>query len=304
MSNKNNFFDMSKLKDLDQQIAEQMAQPTLVEKMQDQNERKESIKSTWRNELRRYWFVYVILAISAMFTGTLGIYMGLSPTLIHDPSGSYIHFNTDFGHVVLAVMYFIAFVGTTEFMFAVAKQKYHTREEFNNTQTGTMIAAMVIAGLSIVFTGIAGGMVVASNIAFLSEFVEIPAAAQKWVVVSIPILLASYTFLFSAYALSSQEAKSERLTKEQERKQELDHRTRMKQMEMIGERNLQIAELERYMELVESGKISSADARAAIRAGRTLKQEELRQGRDIDGDNRIGEVPVPVGMSKNGNRNP
>jgi len=303
VSNKKEFFDMSKIKELDRQITEQLAQPTLVDQMQDQNARKESMKDTWQAEWRRYWFIYVILGISGIFTATLGIYMGLSPTLVTGTDGSqFIHFNTDVGHILLAIVYLIAFVGNTEYMFAVAKQKYHTREEFNNTQRYTMLIAMIVAGVSMVFTGIAGGMVIASNISFLSEFVNIPPAAQKWVVVSIPILLAIYTALFSAYALSSEEAKTERLTKEQERKQVLDHQTRMKQVELIGARNLQLAEIERYMELVGDGLISAADAQAAIRAGRTLKQEEVRQGKDIDQDNKIGDQPELV--RGNNGRNP
>lgn len=284
----NGFFDMGELDALDKQIAERMARPTLVKQLKDKNRKKKAEGLTWGAELANYYYVYIFLLISSMFTGTLGIYMGLSPTLVTDATGTFIHFNTDIGHLLLAVVYFVAFIGVTEVAFAIAKWKFFTREERNTVQQWTMIAAMGIAGISILGTGIAGGTVVASNIAFLSEFVHISPAAQKWVVVAIPVLITLYTFLFSTYALSSDQAASERLTREQERENDLDHRTRLKSIEQIGAQQLQVAEIRRYQQLVLQGRISAADAQAAIRAGRTLGQEETRQNRDIDGRDGIG----------------
>jgi TRAP-type C4-dicarboxylate transport system permease small subunit len=222
----------------------------------------------------------------------LGIYMGLSPTLVTGPKGSSIHFNTDIGHILLAVMYFVAFIGVTEAAFVIAKWKFFTREERNDIQKWTMLASMGIAGLSILGTGIAGGMVVASNIAFLSEFVEIPPAAQKWVVIAIPVLIVLYTFLFSAYALSSDTAASERLMNEKERERALDNRTRMHAIRQIAAEKLQVAEIEAFERLVLQGLLSSAEALAAIEAGRSLKQEEIFLGRDLTNDHKIGDQPM------------
>ncbi|MCI0551298.1 MAG: hypothetical protein L0287_10105 [Anaerolineae bacterium] len=303
MSTNKDFFDFSKeIDDLDWKITEQMTQPTIVDKLMEKKKQK-LIPLEWQKELNEYWYVYLFLAISALFTGTLAIYMGLSPSLVTEADGTYIHFNTDLGHVLLAIVYVIAFIGVTEAAFSIFKWKYHTREENNGTQAWTMFLGMFIAGVSILGTGVVGGSVVASNIAFLTEFREISPATQKWVVVAIPLLITLYTFLFSAYALSSESAKAERITREQERKQELDHQTRMQGIERIGQQKLQLTEIQRYMQMVEEGKISAADAQAAIRAGRTLKQEEKHQGHDIDGDQRIGDAPQPVGTSKNGKTN-
>lgn len=308
MNNNNNFFERSKdIESLDRKITERMTRPTIVDKMKAASKRK-LLPLGWEKDLQEYWYVYAIMAVSAMFTLTLGIYMGLAPTLVTNPDGSQsILFNTDLGHVLLAIVYVIAFVSVTEGMFLICKWKYHTREENNPTQSNTMLAGMVISGLSILLTGWAGGTVVAHNIAFLSEFQEIPPVAQKWVVVAIPLLLALYAFLLSAYALSSESAQAERLTREQQRRMELDHKTRMQGIEAIGAEELQLAEINRYIQLVQAGKMNAADAQAAIRAGRTLKQEEIHRGRDIDGDGNIGSVspamrPTPTPVSANGDR--
>lgn len=302
MSNNSNWFDFSKeIDDLDKKITDHLTQPTIVDKLQEK-QRLRAVPLDWVKEAQEYWYVYLFLGISALFTATLGIYMGLSPTLVRETTKSYIEWNTDFGHVMLAIVYLIAFVGVTEVAFSIFKWKYHTREEENRRQSSTMIAGMIISGLSILGTGWAGGTVVASNIAFLTEFQEISPVAQKWVVVAIPLLLTLYAFLFSAYALSSESAKAERITREQDRRLALDHQTRIQGIQRIGQQQLQLAEIKRYMELVDSGLISAADASAAVLAGRTLGQEEKRQRRDIDGDNRIGDIPAPVVASKNGNK--
>ena len=285
------FYDNSNIDKIDREIKNHLARPTLVSDLKKQSEKNREAQGglDWSKEIRRYWFVYLFLAVSALFTGTLGIYMGLSPTSVTEADGSkYIHFNTDAGHVLLALVYLVAFVTVTEVAFAIAKWKFFTREERNNTQWWMMILAMVVAGLSILMTGIAGGVVVASNIAFLTDFVEIPSIAQKWVVVAIPVLIVTYTVLFSAYALSSSQAASERLTNEMERERELDNKTRMNAIRQIAAEKLQAAEIEAFQRLVMSGLISSAEALAAIEAGRSLMQEELFLGRDLDGDGRIG----------------
>jgi hypothetical protein len=306
MSENKGFYDSSNVDKIDREIKNHLARPTLVSDLKKQNKDKREAQGglSWSTEWEKYWYVYVFLLISGLFTGTLGIYMGLSPSLVTEPATGvqYIHFNTDPGHVLLAIVYFIAFLGVTEVAFAIAKWKYYTREEKNKTQSGTMIAAMVIAGLSILLTGIAGGMVVASNIAFLSEFVDIPPLAQKWVVIAIPVLIVTYTALFSSYALSSDQAASERLTNEMERERQLDNKTRMNAIRQIAAERLQAAEIEAFQRLVMQGLISSADALAAIEAGRSLKQEELFLGRDLDGDNRIGNRPTHTGeLTKNPN---
>ena len=177
----------------------------------------------WSDEWKKYPWLYVFLAVSALFTLTLGMFMGIAPKM--NPLDNTVFYHTDVLHLFLAFVYMVAFVSITEGAFTVAKWLFHTRENGNNIQQYTMLFMMLVAGISIVGTGIAGGMVIASNIAFLSEFIEIPPAAQKWVIVIIPILLSTYAFLLTAYSLSSARAKSERMLHQMRHKSDLDHQS-------------------------------------------------------------------------------
>jgi hypothetical protein len=284
-------FDQKDLNDLDKQIAERLARPSLVGKMKEKSKAVRTKRMLdFGNELRQYWYVYLFLCVSAVFTMTLGIYMGIAPKF--DPLAMTLTYQTDIVHLALALVYAVSFIAVTEVAFVIGKWLYFTREESNLVQMVSTIIMMVIAGVSILGTGIAGGMVVASQISFLTSFVEIPDAAQKWVVIVIPILITTYTFLVTFYSLSSDSAASERLLAEQKRASEIDHQTRTRSIEQIASEQLQVAELKRYMQLVSEGKISAAEAQAAIRAGRTLGQEEVRQGRDIDGNGLVGHTPM------------
>lgn len=287
-----NFFDKSGIESLDKQIQDHLDRPTLVKRLKKTKKRKAESQLDWSAEFGKYWYVYVFLIVSALFTGTLGAYMGMAPY----PTPEGLYFQTDLPHLFLALIYIIAFITVTEVAFALSKRLYFTREENNNPQKYSMLGMLIVSGFSIFGTGLAGGMVIASNIEFMTEFTVIPASAQKWVIAVIPALITTYTVLVSVYHLSSDSAASERITREQLREQELDNITRQRTIEVIASERLAEAELLRYMTLVEEGRISAADAKAAIRAGRTLGQEELRQGRDIDGNGNVGNLsrhPMP-----------
>jgi hypothetical protein len=301
-------FNSREREELDALIKERLGQGSLVGAMETEEKKREANQENkllqWSDEFKKYPYLYIFLGVSALFTMTLGLFMGIAPHL--DLAENMITYQTDVIHIILAIVYMLAFVTVTEGAFGIGKWLFHTRENDNKTQTNTMIAMMIFAGISIVGTGIAGGMVIASNIAFLSEFISIPANAQKWVIVVIPILLSVYAFLLTAYALSSKAAKSERMLGQQKRAAELDHQTRKRSIMQIAEEELQVAELGRYLEMVKAGRISAAEARAAILAGRTLGQEEIRQNRDIDGRDGIGNLskPIPEIVERNNGAHP
>lgn len=285
--NQNNMFDRSKLESLDKKINDVLSRPSLVGQMKDTTKKKQTARLLdWNNEFRKYFYLYIFLIVSSIFTMTLGIYMGIAPKF--DAAAMTLTYQTDIVHLFLALIYAISFVTVTEVAFVIGKWLFFTREENNTSQRISMLVMMFVAGISILGTGIAGGMVIASNISFLTSFVEIPDGAQKWVVVAIPVLITFYTFLVTIYSLSSDSAASERLMNEMKRTSDLDNITRQRAIEQVASEQLQVAELERYLQLVSEGRISAGEAKAAIRAGRTLGQEEVRQGRDIDGKGGIG----------------
>jgi len=287
-------------------IRERLARASSIDDLKKANQQKAEKKIAWTGDFRQHWYVYILLLISGVFTATLGIFMGLSPTLVTLPDGAQvIHFNTDITHLFLALVYMVAFVGTTEVQFIVAKKLFSDREEGNFWQTASMVTAMITATIGIVGTGIAGGFVVASNIAFLSDFREIPHEAQRWVIIIIPIMLAWFSVLYLIYSQTSEAAQNERLLRDTRRRLEQEARLEMMQAELAAESLLQEEEINEYWKLVESGKIDAGTARANIRAGKTLGQYEKEIGRDLDGKDGIGNQDrgsQPMGGGNQNNR--
>ncbi len=282
-------------------IKERLSRPTLTESLSKQNEKQAEQKSPWLAEFKADRAVYILMIISAVFTGTLGFFLGLAPysgTVNGQPG---VLFHDDALHIILAVIYASAFVAVTEGAFVVAKHKHYHREEGNTTQQGTMVAMMVIAGVSIVLTGWAGGSVAASVLGFLTDFKEIPHSAQKYIVGVIPVLLAIYTFLLTSYRNSSEQAKSARTAEQLRAKQENDHKLMMDMVELEGEEMMLLAEIEAYRDAVNRGVLTAAQALAARRAGKTLRQLEAELQRDLNNDHII-EAPVPAGYSSNGKK--
>jgi len=277
-------FDTKAVDDLDARVTERLERPTLVSKLQ---EKKVSIKKdrmSFSEDLRKYWFIYAILGVSAIFTGTLGFYMGISP----ERRDTGIYYHTDFLHLFLAFVYMVAFITVTEGAFLLGKHLLFNREQTNPKQFWTSLTIMIVSGISVFLTGIAGGLVIASTIDFMTIIVEVPRTAQTWIIIVIPGLLSMYAFLLSAYQLTSKEAASERITKNNERNLDLDHRTRKRTILQIAKEDLQVAELNALIKKVKEGTITAADAMAQLGANQILgtanpafdvKQENLDESK-------------------------
>lgn len=250
------------------ELDEFMSRPTYVSQMRKaQKKRSVTDEMSFSHDLKENWAIYVFLGISSVFTAMLGFYMGTAPRLLDDGS---LFFFTDPGHLFTAIMYIISFVGITEFAFALAKRKYYTREHKNEIQAGVMLTMMIVAGISILGTGIAGGIVVASTIDFLSAFVKVPEWAQYWVVRIIPVLFVLYSVLLTVYALSSNKAETNRMLAGRQHERDLDSRARKAAVQQMLEEQLEIAEMGRYVELVKSGTMTKAEAQARMAAENML----------------------------------
>jgi hypothetical protein len=270
---------------LDEELNEYVSRRTLVSSMKETaNKRTDLDDMSLEAEIRKNGWLYFFLLVSSLFTATLGFMMGIAP----ERTEAGIFYHTDVGHIVLSVIYAIAFVTVTEFAFGLAKWLYFRREEKNSRQKFSMITMMGISGISIVATGIAGGMVIASTIAFLTDFREIPHQAQLWVIVAIPTLMFIYALCGTVYILSSEEAAAKRLVSEKERENDLDHKTRQKLIKQWGREQVQREEIKVYIHMIQEGKLTAGEANAAIEAGMTLGQLEEQLGRDINEDGRIG----------------
>jgi len=295
MSNKDlksdDFFDTSDVDEIDRLIAEDLAKPTLLDQLEYQSNQRVERKAKWMQEVKEHPFIYGLMAASMLFTGMLGLMMGLAP---YRQVGGSIYFHDDFEHIATAIVYMITFWMVTEVVTLAAQHKFYKREQENFHQLWSMVVSMAVGWISVIGTGIAGGSVVASVMGFLSEFNEIPAGAQRWVVFAIPCLIAIHGVMFMIYKLSSRKARQQRIMDDEKAKRELDHKTRMDNIDRIGERAFQVAEIKLYSKAVMSGRLSAAEAAAARRAGKTLQQLEKELGRDLDGNSDVGTVaPIP-----------
>lgn len=275
---------------LQDRIKARISRPSMAETLQKKNKEEAEKKTPFFAEFKNDKAAYIFMGISAVFTGTLGIVLGLAPYRGIDGSGrQVITFNTDLVHWTLAVVYATAFIAVTEVAFLVAKNKFHNREESNFWQAATMAVMMILAMVSVIGTGYAGGVIGASVLGFLTEFRDIPASAQEWVVKVIPVLLASYAGLLSVYKLTSEEERDRRLTEQLERKQILDHKLNRKLAELEVMDMLATAEDKAWLEAVERGALTSGEVAGARKAGKSLKQLERERQEDLNGDGVVGE---------------
>lgn len=289
------FYDDRELRDIDSQINDAMNKPTLVDGMKERSKRMRAGTGGFSMEIKKYWYIYLPLLVSAMFTSMLAIYMGLAPYLTQNANGGKdLTLNTDIGHLLTAFIYLCAFLYITEISFGIFHNLFHKREEDNDSQYYSTLAGMVLSGISIIGTGISGGVVVASVLGTLSEFRTIPESAQKWVVAVIPVMLGVYAILLAIYKLSSRMAVAERMAHENRQKMELDNRMRMDAIKTIGERQIQAAAIKLYADLVMRGILSQKEADWALNSGLSLLEIEKRLGRDLTGEGVVGGGSMPV----------
>jgi hypothetical protein len=288
---------------LQERIKARIARPSVVDSLQEKSKEQAEKKSPLSVELKTDKATYVFMAVSAVFTALLGLILGLAPYRNVDAAGrQVITFNTDFMHWTIAIVYAVAFVAVTEAAFLVAKNKFHTREESNFWQSLSMILMMLFAGASIVGTGYAGGVIGASVLGFLTEFQDIPANAQEWVVKIVPVLLAGYAGLLTIYKLTSDEEKEKRLTDQLERKQLREHKLNRKLAELEVMDMAATAEDMAWVNAVERGVLTAGEMAGARKAGKSLKQLEKDKNEDLDGDGKIGTgEAVPVAALTKGN---
>jgi hypothetical protein len=282
---------------LQDRIKARISRPSVADALQEQSNQQVEKKSPWFAEFKTDKATYVFMAVSGVFTGILGLILGLAPERQTDPvtGATSIFFHTDFLHWTIAIVYALAFIAVTEMAFLVAKNKFHTREQGNMTQQNTMLVMMALSIVSIIGTGYAGGAIGASVLGFLSEFRDIPANAQEWVVKVVPVLIALYGGLLTTYKLASDEERDNRLTDQLERKQKREHALNRKLAELEVEELMALAEDKAFLEAVERGALTAGEATAARKAGKALKTLEKEKGQDLDGDGRIGHgETVPV----------
>jgi hypothetical protein len=292
--------------DIQKRVKDRIGRQSTLDSLQDRNKEQAEKKAPLFAEFKTDKPTYAFMAFSAIFTFVLGLILGLAPYRTVGSDGKpALYFHTDALHLVYAVILGALFVTVTEAAYMVAKNKFHMREEGNPTQYGTMLAMMILAVVSIIGTGISGGIIGASVLGFLTEFQDIPPGAQRWVVVVTPILLACHLTFLTAYKLSSEEEKQKRLTEQLEREQKREHELNRKLVELEVADMMATAEDMAWMSAVERGALSAGEVMGYRKAGKTLMQVESEKGVDLNDDGKVGPIAtVPPAQRTNGQKEP
>jgi hypothetical protein len=247
-----------KLEEMKAGIKARLSRPSFVKELDNETKSKAEKTQGWiLQEIKDDPGSFALLVFSSIFTAMLGLYLGLAPHLApnpNDPQKMDIVFNSDFGHVATAIIYMCSFVMVTEVAVFYSRHKFHTREENNIHQLWSMWVAMIVGVLAVIVTGGAGGSVVASTVGFLDEFVQVPPSLQKYLVWIVPALFGLYFCLHSVYKLSSNKARSQRVAQMIKEDQELEHKIIMDALELEGEEEFLLEEVEAYRDLVKRGK--------------------------------------------------
>jgi hypothetical protein len=284
---------------LQERFRQRMTRTSTIDTLQKQNRLRARSRFAWLEQFGKNKPLLIFMSISAVFTATLGMILGLAPYKDAVDS-TVINFHTDLLHCIIAFLYAVAFVAVTEFAVLVGERNFSEREEGNWWQAALMVTMMIIAGISVVGTGYAGGSIAASVLGFLSDFKEIPHSAQGWVVKAIPVLISIYGALLIGYKITSEDEKAKRLIEQDKRDARREFELHKELAEMEVEDMLQNAELEKYLDAVSRGAISRAEALAAIRAGKALQQLELEDNKDYDGDKVVGPAASAKGVERPG----
>lgn len=286
------FKELGDLSEWDNLVLETAGEDDIVERMQQENETQAEKRAPWMRDVKDNWFMYALLGLSFLLTEMFAIYLGLAPKLVPDPNsptGTSIHFNTDIGHLLTALVYMLVFPIVTEIAFDRAYKKFMGRETGNFTQQWTMTVAVALSIASIIGTGVAGGYLVLSTLGSVG-YIEIPPSVQMWIIWVIPGMLAGFAVLHRIYDSGSKHAKLQKMIAERKRKADLADQLRDDAMDRAGRRAIKKAAYGAYRRAVAKGLISQEEANAGLAAGKSLQELEKDLGKEITGDGVIGPV--------------
>ena len=165
-------------------------------------QKKELDKAEFHRKFGRYWLIYFALGFTAVLSFTSGM---LLPFM--KPGVDVL---LTWGTGAAAAMYALGFLlsgeGAAYFWFERV-----TDQDPDNTQqkwtAGLMIALSVITSVT---TALAASYIIAYWIGVFDTFTGIPAWAQKWIAISIPVMMATHVVAGIIFKSVSDEAYSER----------------------------------------------------------------------------------------------
>lgn len=252
-------------------------------KTKDNREKKLHF-SDFKADMKRNPMIFIGLLGSAFLTALAGLFIGLAPTL--DAQGNLHLFGGVLGigsavfGIFFALIYAVTFPIIGEYGTYYWHRKAALRDEGNRTQAWIGYGMFAITFSFMVATAVSASVIVASLLHTFSEFTAIPAWAQKWTVLVIPIALALHAGANIWYDHVSRYAEERREMERDLQTTEIEAENMIREARIDAKKTVAISLAEEYVRL------SAHEARETGKtlAGETWKRDKADFGGDHDGD--------------------
>jgi hypothetical protein len=204
-----------------------------------------------KSDFARYPLLYIGLLISGGLSALSGIFIGLAP---HYVDGILV-VNLDFINIMFAVLYAVTFPMLGEYAIAEWHKKYSLRDMDDvSDDRRQAIIALVMLFISVAFTlitSLAASVILISLLGSFDVFRHIPAWAQTWTAIVIPIGAVLHSVATIAYKHNSREEENLRLLRRQRMDAETQARLIIEQARTQAEIDVNVHRAQQFAEMAK-----------------------------------------------------
>lgn len=164
-------------------------------------EQKESSRQRWQiftdNPL-----LFTALIVSGCLSHLSGWFIGLGVQV----NAGLVSYTADLPHIFVACLYAALFPLFFEYGLANWLDKLLKREVGNKWQEFAAGAMVGVTGLGALLTAFSAADIIATTLGFFTSFTEIPPEVQRWMVFSLPVMLACNVLFGEVYRQNSLES--------------------------------------------------------------------------------------------------
>jgi hypothetical protein len=169
--------------------------------IQQSAEQKETFRQKWQvvsdNPL-----LFSALIVSGFLSHLAGWFIGLGVQV----DNGVVSYTLDAPHIFVAALYAILFPFFFEYGLANWLSKNLKREVGNSAQQWASGCMVAFTGLGALMTAFSAADIIATTLGFFTSFTEIPPEVQRWMVFSLPAMLACNVLFGEIYRQNSLEA--------------------------------------------------------------------------------------------------
>lgn len=180
---------MSRIDEIKQKVIQQTA------------EQRETFRQKWQIVIDNP-LLFSALIVSGFLSHLAGWFIGLGVQV----DKGVVSYTLDGPHIFVAALYALLFPFFFEYGLANWLSKNLKREVGNNYQQWASGAMVAFTGLGALMTAFSAADIIATTLGFFTSFTEIPPEVQRWMVFSLPAMLAANVLFGEIYRQNSLEA--------------------------------------------------------------------------------------------------